>query len=118
MEKKTYTIDAKDRPLGKLAVEIAIILRGKNKESFVPYKDEGDFVVVNNIKKMVFTGNKLNTKIYYRHTGYLGGLKKTPLKKLFNEKPEEVLKKAVYGMLPSNKLRKEQIKRLKIEKEK
>ena len=115
MERETHIIDATNRPLGRLAVDISILLRGKHKESFAPYKDEGDFVVVNNIERIIFTGNKLNKKKYYRHTGYLGGLKETPLKKMFNERPEEVLRKAVFGMLPTNKLRAVQITRLKIE---
>ncbi len=112
MERETHIIDAKDRPLGRLAVEIAVILRGKHKESFAPHKDAGDFVVVKNIGSISFTGKKKDGKIYYRHTGYLGGLKEKPLKKL---SPEEVLKKAVFGMVPNNKLRQKQMKRLKIE---
>lgn len=115
MERETHIIDAKNRPLGRLAVEIAVILRGKHKESFAPHKDTGDFVVVKNIEDISFTGKKRNEKIYYRHTGYLGGLKEKPLKKLFKESPEEVLKKAVFGMVPKNKLRQKQMKRLKIE---
>ncbi|MDD2913401.1 MAG: 50S ribosomal protein L13 [Candidatus Pacebacteria bacterium] len=115
MERETHTIDAKDRPLGRLATEIAVLLRGKEKESFAPNKDIGGFVVVKNIKRIVFTGKKFDKKIYYRHTGYMGGLKETPLKNLFENNPGEVLRKAVYGMLPVNKLRAKQIKRLKIE---
>ena len=115
MERETYTIDAKNKILGRLATEIAVLLRGKNKPDFVPYKDMGDFVVVKNTDNIKVTGKKLEQKIYYRHTGYLGGLKKTPLKKLFKKDPAEVLKKAVFGMLPKNKLRAKQIKRLKTE---
>ena len=115
MERDTHIIDAKNRVLGRLAVEVAALLRGKNKESFAPHKDIGDFVVVKNIDRITFTGDKINKKVYYRHTGYLGGLKETPLKKLFKENPEEVLRKAVFGMIPNNKLRPKQIKRLKIE---
>ena len=115
MERKTYTIDATGKVLGRLATQIAVLLRGKHKPTFVPYKDEGDFVTVQNIKNIKITGKKLEQKKYYRHSGYPGGLKETPLKKLFAEKPAEVLKKAVWGMLPRNKLRKEMIKRLKIE---
>ncbi len=114
-ERETKIIDVENKRLGRIAVEIANLLRGKGKESFAPYKDVGDFVVVKNIKKISFSGNKIRNKKYYRHSGYLGGLKETPLKKLFEEKPAEVLKKAVYGMIPSNKLRAKQIKRLKIE---
>ncbi len=115
MERETHIVDAKDKPLGRLAVEVANLLRGKNKESFAPHKDIGDFVVIKNIDRIVFTGNKFNKKVYYRHTGYIGGLKETPLKELFKKDPLEVLKKAVYGMIPPNKLRAKQIKRLKIE---
>ncbi len=115
MKRETYTIDATEKPLGKLATEVAILLRGKNKPTFEPYKDEGAFVIVKNFKKVKLTGKKKEKKVYYRHTGYLGGLKITPFKKLFEKDPHEVLKKAVWGMLPKNKLRKEQIKRLKTE---
>ncbi len=117
MERKKHIIDAKDKPLGRLAVVIANLLRGKDKESFSPNKDEGDFVFIKNIDRIIFTGDKFNKKVYYRHSGYLGGLKETPLKKLFKEDKKEVLRRAVYGMLPSNKLRDKQIKRLKLEKE-
>ena len=115
MERKTHTIDATGRVLGKLASEIAVLLRGKHKPDFVPHRDMGDFVIVKNADRIKITGKKMENKIYYRHTGYLGGLKETPLKKLFNEKPEEVLKKAVWGMLPKNKLRNRQIKRARTE---
>ena len=115
MKRETHIIDAKNRPLGRLASEIAVLLRGKHKESFLPNKDMGDFVIVKNIKRLLVTGKKLNNKIYYRHTGYLGGLKEKTFKELFTEKPLEVLKKAVFGMLPKNKLRPKQIKRLKAE---
>jgi large subunit ribosomal protein L13 len=113
MERRTHTIDATGKVLGRLAVEIANLLRGKNKPNFVPYKDMGDFVLVKNVDKIKFSGKKLEQKKYYRHSGYLGGLKEIPLKKLFKENPCEVLRKAVWGMLPKNKLRARQIKRLK-----
>ena len=116
MERKTYTIDATDKVLGRLATEIAILLRGKRKPGFVPYKDMGDFAVVKNVDKLKFTGRKLKQKKYYHHSGYLGGMKEIPLEKLFEKRPEEVLKRAVFGMLPRNKLRSEMIKRLKFEK--
>lgn len=116
MEKpKTHIIDAKGKILGRLASEIAILLRGKHKPNFVPYKDMGDFVIVKNVDKLKFTGKKLEQKKYYRHSGYPGGLKEIPLKKLFQQRPQQVLRKAVWGMLPKNKLRKKQIKRLKFE---
>jgi len=116
MERKTYTIDATDKILGRLATKVAILLRGKEKSDFMPNKDGGDFVIIKNIKKIRLTGRKSENKIYYHHTGYPGGLKKVPFKKIFESKPSEVLKKAVFGMLPKNKLRARQIKRLKYEK--
>ena len=114
MERNTHTIDATNKVLGRLATQIAVLLRGKHKTDFVPYKDMGDFVVVKNVDKIKITGKKMEQKVYYHHSGFLGGLKETPFKKLFKEKPEEVLKKAVFGMLPKNKLRSKTIKRLKI----
>jgi len=116
MEPKTHTIDATNKILGRLAVEISILLRGKNRPGFAPHVDEGDFVIVKNIDKLKFTGKKLNQKIYYHHSGYLGGLKEIPLGKLYSERPAEVLRKAVMGMLPKNRLRAKTIKRLKIVK--
>jgi large subunit ribosomal protein L13 len=101
--------------LGRLAAEIAVLLRGKQKSDFVPYRDMGDFVIVKNVSKLRITGKKMEQKKYFYHSGYLGGLKEVPLKKLFETNPAEVLKKAVFGMLPKNKLRVEQIKRLKFE---
>lgn len=115
MERKIHKIDASGRVLGRLATEIAILLRGKHKPDFLPYKDMGDFVIVKNVGKLKITGKKLEQKKYFRHSEYIGGVKEIPLKKLFKEKPREVLRKAVLGMLPKNKLRAKQIKRLKIE---
>jgi len=115
MKNKTHSIDATGKVLGRLASEIAVLLRGKHKPSFVPYKDMGDFVVVKNVAKLRFTGKKMEKKKYYRHSGYLGGLKEIPLKKIFEKTPTKVLKMAVFGMLPKNKLRAGQIKRLKVE---
>lgn len=115
MERKTQTIDASDKILGRLASQIAVILQGKNKPDFFPYKDMGDSVIVKNIEKIKITGKKMEQKKYYRHSGYLSGLKETPLKKIFEKDPAWVLKKAVLGMLPKNRLRKNMIKRLKIE---
>jgi len=117
-ERKTYTIDATDKPLGRLATEIAILLRGKDKPDFVPYKDMGSFVVVQNVDRIKVTGKKLKQKIYYRHSGYPGGLKGTVMEKVVKEKGfGEVLRKAVWGMLPKNKLRAKQIKRLSIQRD-
>ena len=115
MERKTHIIDATGKVLGRLASQIAILLRGKYKSNFVPYKDMGDFVVVKNVGKLKITGKKIEKKKYFRHTGYLGGLKEISLKRLFETNPGQVLKKAVLGMLPKTKLRAKQIKRLKIE---
>lgn len=115
MKRETHTIDAADKVLGRLASQIAIFLRGKQKKDFVPYKDMGDFVIVKNADKVKLTGRKIEQKIYYHHTGFLGSLKKTPVKRLLKERPTEVLRKAVFGMLPKNKLRTQQIKRLKFE---
>src|SRR3989338_9539817 len=115
MERKTHIIDAAGKVLGRLAVEIARLLRGKDKPDFVPYKNMGDFVVVKNADKMKFTGEKLENKKFYRHSGYPGGLKEVTLGKLLEEKPTEVLRRAVYGMLPLNRLRDKQIQLLKFE---
>jgi len=111
--RKTHTIDATNRPLGRLAVEIAILLRGKQRVDFEPRKDIGGIVFVKNARQIRLTGKKLNQKIYYHHSGYPGGIKELTMKKLFAIKPSEVLRKAVYGMLPNNKLRDRQITRLK-----
>ena len=116
IERKTHVVDAEGKSLGRLAVEVAVLLRGKNKPDFVPYKDMGDTVVIKNIDKMKFTGNKLENKKYFRFTGYLGNLKTTTLKEFLIKKgPKEVLRTAVMGMLTKNKLRAQQIKRLKFE---
>ena len=116
-QRKIISIDAADKSLGRLAVEVAVALRGKNKASYVPYKDMGDVALVKNIDKMKFTGNKLEGKNYYKYTGYLGNLKTATLKEfLIKRGPKEVLRKAVMGMLTKNTLRDRQIKRLKFEK--
>ncbi len=115
MERKIHQIDATGKVLGRLATQIAIFLQGKHKPNFDPSKDMGDFVIVKNVDKMKITGRKLEQKKYYRHSGYLGHLKEIPLKKIFLQKPSEVLKRAVMKMLPKNKLRKKMIKRLKFE---
>jgi large subunit ribosomal protein L13 len=116
MKEKTYVIDAKGKVLGRLASEIAVLLLGKNQPDFDPSRNRGEVILVKNVDKIKLTGKKLEKKKYYRHSGYLGGLKEIPLEKLFKEKPEEVLKRAVLGMLPKNRLRKKMIKRLKFEK--
>ncbi|MCK4520567.1 50S ribosomal protein L13 [Candidatus Parcubacteria bacterium] len=115
MKRNTHTIDATNKVLGRLATEIAVFLRGKHKPDFTYNKDIGDFVIVKNVDKIKFTGKKIEQKVYYHHTGFMGGLKETPLKDLFEQSPGEVLKKAVFGMLPKNRLRAKIIKRLKIQ---
>jgi len=115
MQRKIYKIDATGKVLGRLASEIAILLRGKHKPDFVPNKDMADIIIVKNVDKIKITGKKIENKKYRHHTGYLGGLKEIPLKKIFQENPSQILKKAVYGMLPKNKLRDRQINRLKFE---
>jgi len=117
MEKEKYTIDATGKPLGRLAVKISLLLRGKNKPSFRPNKQGESIVEVKNVEKMKITGKKMKNKIYYHHSGYPGGLKETVMEKVFKKDPGEVLRRAVWGMLPKNKLRSKQIKRLKILKE-
>jgi large subunit ribosomal protein L13 len=113
--RKIHTIDATNKRLGRLAVEVAVLLRGKNKPEFVLYKDVGDFVEIKNIENLEFTGRKLEQKTYYRHSGYLGSLKERKLGTFFKDRPSEVLRKAVWGMLPKNKLRSDQINRLTVE---
>ena len=113
IKRETYTIDATDKVLGRLAAEIAVLLKGKNKPEYLPNKDIGDFITVKNVDRIKISGRKIEQKKYYHHTGYLGGLKTEPLKTLFPKDPAEVLRRAVYGMLPKNKLRAKWIKRLK-----
>lgn len=113
-ERKWYLVDAKGQTLGRLATQIAVILRGKNKATFVPHLDNGDYVVVTNCDKFKVTGNKLQDKMYYTHSGYLGGLKETNLATLLEKKPVKALELAVSGMLPKNKLRKGMLARLKL----
>ncbi len=112
---KTHYIDAKGKVLGRLASKIAILLSGKNNPDYVPYLDKGDKVVVRNVELMKITGKKMQQKKYYRHSGYPGGLKVKTLEEIFQKNPAEVLKRAVYNMLPKNKLRKLMLKRLEFE---
>ena len=109
-----YVVDADGQTLGRLATEIANVLRGKGKPQYTPHVDTGDFIVVVNAEKVQVTGNKLDQKRYYRHSGYPGGLKSRPLRDELERRPTEVLRKAVKGMLPRNKLGRAQLTKLKI----
>jgi large subunit ribosomal protein L13 len=107
-------IDATDKVLGKLAVKTASILRGKTKPEFTPHTDVGDFVVIINADKVKLTGNKADQKMYYRHSGYMGGLKSTTAREMLKNKPEDVIRNAVRGMLPKNNLGRAMFKKLKV----
>ena len=109
-----YVVDAEGKTLGRLATEIATILRGKNKPTFTPHVDGGDFVIVVNAEKVVLTGKKLTQKYYRYHKGYVGGLKEISYKEMMEKKPEEVVAHAVSGMLPKNKLRDRMMTRLRV----
>jgi len=113
--RQKHEIDVFGKVLGRVATQIATILIGKNKPNYQPHLDMGDSVIIKNIKNIKITGDKINQKIYYRHSTYPGGLKQKKMKDLFNEDPNQILKKAVMNMLPKNKLRKDRIKRLKFE---
>jgi len=113
-EIRTYELDATDKILGRLSTEVATILRGKNKPTFVPYKAMGDKVIITNASKIKVTGAKLTQKIYYRHSGYIGHLKSETLAEKMRKNPAEVIRKSIFGMLPKNKLRKIWIKNLVI----
>ncbi len=102
VQRKWFVIDAKGKTFGRLATQIAVILRGKHKPEFTPHVDTGDHVIVINAEQVVFTGKKLDQKIYYHHTGYPGGLKETPYRELMSKKPEFALYNAVRKMLPNN----------------
>ncbi len=112
--RKKIELDATGKAAGRLATQIAMILRGKTKPGFVPHIDSGDYVTVINASKIKFTGKKLVQKDYYHHTMHPGGLRRTPMKKIFDKDPTEVIRRAVYGMLPKNKLRDGMMKRLTI----
>ncbi len=114
--RKWHEVDLSKKPMGRAATEIANFLRGKHKRDFVPHVDMGDYVVATNVDKMKFTGRKIQQKLYFRHSGYLGGLKTTALKDLIIKNPEEVLRKAVFSMIDDLKFRKTIIARLKIVK--
>jgi large subunit ribosomal protein L13 len=114
IQRKWFVIDAKDKILGRVASETARILRGKHKPQFAPHVDTGDFVIVINASRVRLTGKKLEQKVYYRHSGYQGGLKTTKAGRMLREKPERVFRLAVRGMLPKNSLGRAQLTKLKI----
>ena len=114
VERKWYVVDATDMVLGRLASQVAMVLRGKNKPTFTPNVDTGDYVIIINADKVRLTGKKLEKKYYRYHTGYIGGLKEVQYKKLMAEKPEFVVYKAVKGMLPKNAIGRTMIKKLHV----
>lgn len=114
IQRKIQEIDAKGKAPGRVATQVAMILRGKNAAVFSPHIDSGDFVTVINASKVKFTGRKLVQKDYYHHTMHPGGIKRTPMKKVFEKDPTDVIRRAVYGMLPKNNLRDGMMKRLTI----
>ena len=114
IEQKWYLMDCSGKRLGRLSVQVANILRGKNKPEYTPNSDVGDFVVLVNAKKIEVTGNKEEDKIYYRHTGFPGGIKKISFKDQLEKNPEKLIRDAVKGMLPKNRLNRQIIKKLKV----
>lgn len=114
VQRNWWVVDATGKNLGRLASEIADVLRGKNKPHYTPHVDTGDFVVVVNAEKIAVTGKKPTQKVYYRHSGYPGGLKSETLGQLLQRRPTEVLRKAVKGMMPKNRLAAKQLGKLKI----
>ena len=114
VERKWFVVDAEGKHLGRLAAEIAKILRGKNKVQYTPHVDVGDFVVVVNAESVVVTGKKAEQRVYRRHSGYPGGMKETSYEQMLARKPTEILRKAVYGMMPKTRLARQQFRKLKI----
>ncbi|HHI96944.1 MAG TPA: 50S ribosomal protein L13 [Thermodesulfatator atlanticus] len=114
VKRNWYVVDAKGKVLGRLASRLAHRLRGKHRPDFTPHVDVGDFIVVINADKIRLTGRKLDKKLYWRHSGYMGGLKLTPARKMLETKPEELLRLAVKRMLPKNRLGRKMLKKLKI----
>jgi len=114
IERKWYVVDATDMTLGRLTSEIAKVLRGKNKPIFTPHMDTGDYVIVVNAEKVKVTGKKLDQKIYYHHSDYVGGMKETTLAEMMDKKPEKVIELAVKGMLPKGPLGRSMIKKLHV----
>ncbi len=113
-KKKWFLVDAEGKTLGRIATRIATVLRGKHTPNYMPSADMGDFVVVVNAEKIHLTGNKLSQKVYYHHSGHMGGLKTVAVDKLLKERPEEVIKKAVYGMMPKGPLGRAMFGKLKV----
>lgn len=114
IEKKWHLIDAEGLVLGRLATRVAMILRGKNKPIYTPHTDTGDFVIIVNADKVRLTGNKLENKAYYHHTGYPGGIKKELAKDIMKKSPERIIMSAVRGMIPKNTLGRQQLSKLKV----
>ena len=114
IERSWYIVDADGQTLGRMASQIASILRGKHKPMFTPHMDCGDYVIVVNAEKVHVTGNRLDDKMYYRHSGYPGGLKQTPLREMLKTRPERVIEEAVRRMLPKNNLGRHMLKKLKV----
>jgi len=114
IERQWFVVDASDKVLGRLASEIAQVLRGKRKPQFAPHADVGDHVIVINAEKIKVTGNKAEQKVYYRHTGYPGGLRTTPYSRMHERHPDRIIRKAVQGMLPHTKLGRLQLKKLRV----
>ena len=114
IERKWYVVDAEGMVLGRLASQVANILRGKNKPTYTPNMDTGDFVIIVNASKAILTGKKLDQKKYYHHSGYAGGLKETKYRKLMAEKPEFAVRRAVVGMLPKGPLGRQMARKLKV----
>ena len=114
VERKWYVVDAAGRPLGRLASQVAHRLRGKHKAIFTPHVDTGDFIIVVNAEKVGLTGNKREKKVYYRHTGYPGGIRSTTFEKMIAEKPTRVIEKAVKGMLPRGPLGRAMYRKLRV----
>ena len=114
IQREWFLVDAEGQTLGRLATQIADRLRGKGKPAYTPHVDTGDFIVVVNAEKIAVTGSKLDTKIYYRHSGYPGGIKQRTLREQLERRPTEVIRKAVAGMLPRNRLARQQLRKLKV----
>ena len=114
IERKWYIVDASGKPLGRVATEVAVLLRGKHKPTFTPNQDVGDYVIVLNCKDAVLTGHKLDQKMYRHHSGFIGGMKETPARVMMDKNPEKAMFLAVKGMLPHTRLGRQMIKKLRV----